>query len=62
MIDTTYKTVESGLRITWWRLLNSIVLVVFGVVKSVKAFQGEAIISNVFDIILGVIWALMYVF
>ena len=41
--------------------MNSVVLVVFGVVKAVKSFQGKAIISNAFDVVLGVIWALMYV-
>ena len=59
--NDTADSGESGLRITWWRLLNSVVLVVFGVVKAVKAFQGKAIISNAFDVVLGVIWALMYV-
>lgn len=59
--DTTADSGESGLRITWWRLLNSVVLVVFGVVKAVKSFQSKAIISNAFDVVLGVIWALMYV-
>lgn len=59
---TTYNMPASGIRVTWWRLLNSAVILVFGVAKSVKAFQGSAIISNAFDIVLGLFWVLMYVY
>lgn len=38
------------------------VLVGFGVAKSVMSFQSKAIVSNTFDLVLGVIWALMYVY
>ncbi|KJA14659.1 hypothetical protein HYPSUDRAFT_48974 [Hypholoma sublateritium FD-334 SS-4] len=50
---------EPGIKVTWWRLLNTAVLVVFGVAKSVASFRGNAVISNVFDIILGVVWGVI---
>ena len=55
----TNVTPESGVRITWWRLLNSVVVLVFGIVKSITSFQGSAIASNSFDVVLSVFWALM---
>ena len=55
----TYDTPESGIRITWWRLLNTVVVLVFGLVKSITSFQGSAIVSNSFDVVLGIFWALM---
>lgn len=38
------------------------VLVVFGVAKSIASFRGSAVVSNVFDVMLGVVWGVMYVY
>ena len=58
----TNVTAESGVRITWWRLLNTVVILVFGVVKSVESFQNGAIVVNSFDFFLGVVWTVAYVY
>lgn len=52
----------SGVKVTLWRVLNSMVIFVFGVVKSVNSFQNGAIVANSFDLVLGVVWTLMYVY
>ena len=51
-----------GIRVTAWRLLNSVVLLVFGVTKAVYAYLGYVTTPTTLEWLLGVGWALMYGF
>ena len=52
---------QSVFRVTLWRYINSCIMLGFGIMKTILVLQGDPV-SNHFDIALGVIWALMYVF
>lgn len=49
----------SGIKVTWWRLLNTVIVLGFGIAKLVT--QSSSIISSNIDFGVGVIWAVMYV-
>ena len=51
-----------GIRVTAWRLLNSVILLVFGVTKAVYAYLGHETTPTTLEWLLGVSWALMYGF
>jgi hypothetical protein len=48
-------------KITAWRLLNSSVILVFGISKAVSTYLGYSSLPTTLDWILGVMWVLMYV-
>jgi hypothetical protein len=49
------------LKITWWRLLNSAVLLVLGVTKIASTYLGYSTAPTNLEWIIGAMWALMYV-
>jgi len=56
----TSRPTSMGLKITWWRLLNSTVLFVLGMFKAVSAYLGYSTTPATLDWIVGVVWALTY--
>ncbi|KAJ7061735.1 hypothetical protein C8F01DRAFT_145350 [Mycena amicta] len=47
------------IKITPWRLLNTTVLLGFGISKTVLSFRGETTAPNILDWALGVLWGLI---
>ncbi|KAF8156036.1 hypothetical protein B0H34DRAFT_715884 [Crassisporium funariophilum] len=46
-------------KITTWRLLNTVFLLAVGTAKAASAYRGDATVVNTLDWIIGVIWALV---
>ncbi|KAF9464327.1 hypothetical protein BDZ94DRAFT_1308108 [Collybia nuda] len=44
---------------TRWRLLNSLVIITFGMWKAISAYLGYSTLPTTIDWILGVMWALI---
>jgi hypothetical protein len=51
-----------GVRVTRWRMLNTLFIASFGVYKSVLTYQGEMTAPTTLDWLLGVFWATVCVF
>jgi len=48
-------------KITPWRLLNTVFILGVGIGKAVSASQGQSTAPDILDWVIGVLWALMYV-
>ncbi|KAI0086331.1 hypothetical protein BDY19DRAFT_960865 [Irpex rosettiformis] len=53
--DSHERRPSSSIKVTGYRILNTVVIITFGVWKGVASFRGEAIMSNTLDILLGVV-------
>jgi len=48
-------------KMTIWRLLNTLFILCVGTSKTISAFRGQPVAPDILDWTIGVIWALMYV-
>ena len=57
--DTHSVGVPSTLiKVTGYRMLNTAVVLMFGIWKGVASYRGESILSNTLDILMGVVFAI----
>jgi len=52
---------QPAVKMTMWRFLNTLFILIVGSSKMISALQGQSVAPDVIDWTIGVIWALMYV-
>lgn len=57
--EPTINSPKSTFKLTAWRLLNTLIVTIFGLTKGVLAYCGQPAVNG-FDLALGVVWTVMY--
>ncbi|KAF7361524.1 hypothetical protein MSAN_01186000 [Mycena sanguinolenta] len=57
LLDPVQPGKDPKVKVTLWRLLNTVVVLVLGVYKAVAAYGGQQTAPTTLDWILGVLWA-----
>ena len=60
-LTATNASSEARVKITLWRVVNTIFILGVGIAKAILAYQGYSTSPNTLDWIIGVLWASLYV-